>query len=75
MRLVEGDIFAEVRGDVVKDGTVLKIGRIEVVYHLRIGEEKRDTVARVHSFHADHCPVARTLEGCVEIETRFELME
>ena len=75
MKLGEGDIFAEVKGEVVKDGTVLKIARIEAVYHLRISEEKRDTVARVHSFHADHCPVARTLEGCVEIVTRFELVE
>ena len=56
------------------EGRVLKIARIEVVYNLKVDEEKRDTVARVHSFHADHCPVARTLEGCVEISTRFELV-
>jgi len=75
VKLAEGDLFAEVKGEVVKDGTVLKILRIEAVYHLRVGEERRDTVARVHSFHADHCPVARTLQGCVEIVTRFELVE
>jgi uncharacterized OsmC-like protein len=75
VRLGEGDIWSEVRGDVIKDGPVLRIRRIEATYHLRVPEEKRDTVARVHSFHADHCPVARTLEGCVEIETRFQLVE
>ena len=75
MKLAEGDIVAEVKGQVVKDGAVLRIHRIEAVYQLRVPEEKRDTVARGHSFHADHCPVARTLEGCVEIETRFELVE
>lgn len=71
----EGDIVAEVSGDVVKEGRVLKIARIEVVYHLAVDAERRDTVARIHSFHADHCPVARTLQGCVEIETRFEIKE
>ncbi len=58
----------------IKDGTVLKIDRIEAVYRLKAPEEKRDTIARVHSFHADHCPVARTIRDCVEIVTRFELV-
>ena len=74
MELEEGDLVAEVTGDVVKEGRVLKIRAIEVRYRLRVDEERRDTVARVHSFHADHCPVARTLEGSVEITTRFELI-
>ena len=74
MKLDEGDLTAQVTGDVVKDGRVLKVARIEVVYRLKADEERRDTIARVHSFHAEHCPVARTLEGCVEIVTRFELV-
>ena len=74
MKLDEGDLTAEVTGDVVKDGRVLKVARVDVVYRLKADPEKRDTIARVHSFHAEHCPVARTLEGCVEIETRFELV-
>ncbi len=74
MKLEEGDLVTEVTGDVVKDGRVLKIARIEAVYHLKADPERRDTIARVHSFHADHCPVARTLQGCVEIVTRFELV-
>ena len=74
MRLQEGDLVSEVIGAIVKEGSVLKIQRIEVVYHLKADEERRDTIARVHSFHADHCPVARTLQGCVEIATRFELV-
>ncbi len=61
-------------GEVVKDGRVLRIDRIEAVYHLKADEARRDTIARVHSFHADHCPVARTIRDCVEIVTRFELV-
>ncbi len=74
MKLEEGDLVADVSGNVVKEGRVLRIDRIEVVYRLKADEERRDTVARVHSFHADHCPVARTIRDCVEIVTRFELV-
>ncbi len=72
--LEEGDLVSEVSGDVIKDGRVLRVDRIEVVYHLKADEEMRDKIARVHSFHADHCPVARTIRDCVEIVTRFELV-
>ncbi len=74
MKLAEGDLVAEVEGNVVKDGRVLRIDRIDTLYRLKADEAKRDTIARVHSFHADHCPVARTLRGAVEIVTRFELV-
>jgi uncharacterized OsmC-like protein len=59
---------------VAKDGKVLVIRRIEVTYHLKIGEENRETAERVLEFHADYCPVAKTLSGCVEIETALEFV-
>ena len=52
---------------------MLVIKRIIVTYHLKIADEHRETAERVHSFHADFCPVARTIRGCVEIETRLEM--
>jgi len=55
------------------DGGVLVVRRIEVTYHLRATEAQRPVIERVLAMHADHCPVARTLEGCVEIATRLEL--
>lgn len=36
--------------------------------------ERRDEAERVHAFHARFCPVARSLEGGIEIETRLELV-
>lgn len=69
----DGRLHSQARGDVVDDDGVLVIRRIEVVYHLRAPAEKRDVIERVLGVHADHCPVARTLRGCVEIETRLEL--
>jgi uncharacterized OsmC-like protein len=44
-----------------------------VVYHLKINPELRQTAEKVHGFHADFCPVARTLKGCVEITTELKM--
>ena len=58
-------------GVVAKDGKVLIIRSINVAYSLKVGRELRDTAVRVHEFHAGFCPVARTLAGCVRIETEL----
>ena len=50
------------------------IRRIHVRYSLRVTEEHRETAERVHGFHADYCPVARTIGGCVEITTSLEMI-
>ena len=50
---------------------MLVVRSIRVVYTLDTGAEHRDTARRVHEFHAGFCPVARTLEGCVRIETEL----
>jgi uncharacterized OsmC-like protein len=55
-----------------RDG-VLVIERIEVTYRLDLPAEHHETARRVHGFHARACPVARSLEGGIEIETRLEL--
>ena len=60
------------RGEIEKDGAVLIIRRIHVRYRLRVPASSRETVERVLAVHADSCPVARTLKGCVEIETEVE---
>ena len=59
---------------VSKEGKVLVIRRIEVTYHLKLAEEHQDAAERVLEFHADFCPVARTIAGCVEIETKLEFV-
>lgn len=60
------------RGEIAKDGNVLFIQRIHVHYRLRVPDEAKATAERVRQLHADHCPVARTLKGCVAIETEIE---
>jgi uncharacterized OsmC-like protein len=54
------------------DGKVLVIRRIHVTYHLTCDPAKRETATRVLGFHADSCPVARTLRGCIAITTGLE---
>ena len=50
---------------------MLVIKRIHVTYHLEADEEHRETVERVHELHAEFCPVARSISGCIEIETKL----
>ena len=47
------------------------IRRIQVTYHLQLDREARETAERVHGFHKEHCPVARTIGKCVEISTEL----
>jgi uncharacterized OsmC-like protein len=55
------------------------VKRIHVTYHLAVDqavvddEKKRAAIDRVLGFHADRCPVARSIGGCVEITTDLEL--
>ena len=51
---------------------MLVIKRIHVTYHLEADPDKREAAERVHDFHADFCPVARTMKGCVDISTELQ---
>jgi uncharacterized OsmC-like protein len=46
------------------------IKRIGVTYHFSPGEEvDRAVVERVRGFHAEHCPVACSIAGAIEVST------
>ena len=51
------------------------IRSIKVTYSLAVAAEHRDAARRVHEIHAGFCPVARTLEGSVRIETELGFRE
>jgi uncharacterized OsmC-like protein len=61
-------------GEIEKEDGVLVIKRINVHYRLRVPEDRRKEVERVHGFHARACPVARSLEGAIDITTELELV-
>ncbi len=64
----------EAVGEVVDDAGVLVIQRINVRYRLSLPEGERDVATRVHSVHARSCPVARSLEGGIEVSTELEFV-
>jgi organic hydroperoxide reductase OsmC/OhrA len=53
---------------------VLVIERITVSYRLPVPEDRRKDAERVHAVHASACPVARSLEGGIEIRTELEML-
>ena len=58
------------RGEVELDNQVLVVKRISVTYEgLQVAEEDREKVERVLAVHAQACPVARSLQGAIEITT------
>ena len=62
------------RGEVEKDDdAVIVIRRIHVAYLLNAAEEHRETIERVHDFHADKCPVYRSIRSSIDITTDYEL--
>jgi organic hydroperoxide reductase OsmC/OhrA len=56
-----------------RDG-VLVLERITVRYRLPVPGDRREDAERVHGFHARACPVARSLEGGIEVRTELELL-
>ncbi|MBK91752.1 MAG: hypothetical protein CME27_04780 [Gemmatimonadetes bacterium] len=69
----EGELTADVRGEVGKEDGVLVIRKVHVTYRVRAREEHRETVERVHAMHADRCPVYRTLKNAIDITTEYVL--
>jgi organic hydroperoxide reductase OsmC/OhrA len=53
---------------------VLVIKRITVHYRLSVPADRREEAERVHGFHARFCPVARSLEGGIDVRTELELL-
>jgi uncharacterized OsmC-like protein len=64
---------AEAVGEVENVEGVLVIRRITVTYRIALPEAHHDTARRVLDIHARACPVARSLEGAIAIETRLAL--
>ncbi|MFW6184339.1 MAG: OsmC family protein [Chloroflexota bacterium] len=69
----DGLLISEATGEIEKEENVLVIRRIHVRYRLKVDAKMREVARRVHGFHADYCPVARTIRGCVEIRTELTM--
>ena len=63
-------------GEIEKDGKVLVVRRIHVDYHLKgATEDQREAAERAHGFHADYCPVARSIKDSIDITTALEFVD
>ena len=53
---------------------MLVVKRIHVTYHLQAdpSDEEREKIERVLGFHADYCPVARSIKDSIEVTTSLE---
>ena len=69
----DGRLTAEVRGEIEKEGNTIVVRRIHVTYLLKVKKAQQDTAIRAHGFHADHCPLARTIKSCVDISTELKM--
>lgn len=58
-----------------EDDGVLVIRRVHVAYRLELEADGSHAAAarRVHGFHADKCPVYRTLKNSIRITTSLDL--
>ena len=44
-------------------------------YELEVDEDAdRETIERVHGFHADHCPVARSIRDAIDVSTSLDVV-
>lgn len=67
-------LTADATGEVVVDPDgVLRLRRIDVVYHLKADESQRAAAERAHAHHARHCPNARSVAAAIDIVTELDL--
>lgn len=61
-------------GEIELDERVLVIKRIHAHYRLAGPDVDTEVVERVHGFHADKCPVARSIRAAIEVTTSYEIV-
>lgn len=55
---------------------MLVVRRIHVTYHLKgVEADKRESAERAHTFHADRCPVARSIRDAIDITTSLRFVD
>jgi uncharacterized OsmC-like protein len=69
-----GKLVAEVTGEVESEDGVLVIRRIHVAMQLKVFDDARGTVERVHEMYAMRCPLYRTLHKAIQLSSTVELV-
>jgi uncharacterized OsmC-like protein len=69
----DGNLTADVRGEVESEDGVLVIKRVHVAFTLRASNDVRETVERVHGIFANKCPVYRSLYTAIQITSSYAI--
>ena len=54
---------------------VLVLRRIRVSYRLQAPSDAKESIERVHDFHARYCPIYRSLQPAIDISTELEIVD
>ena len=68
-------VAADVEGDVEAVDRVLRIARMRVRYRISIPKGTREAAERALATHAEKCPAAMSVKGCIPIEITSEITE
>ncbi|MGH2821111.1 MAG: OsmC family protein [Actinomycetota bacterium] len=69
-----GKLTSEITGEIELEDKVLVIKRIHAHYRLEGEDVDKEAVERVHGFHAEKCPVARSIRDAIQVTTSYELV-
>jgi len=62
-------------GEIEKEGNVLVVRRIHVTDRLKATPDQRETAERVLVFHADFCPMYKSIKTAIEVTTSLEFLD
>lgn len=71
----EDRYWAEVEGHIENVNNVLKITRINVLYHLKVSQGKTDDAKEAFSHYLTSCPAAQSVIGCIDIKDDIDIEE
>jgi hypothetical protein len=71
----ESRYWADVEGYIEDVDSVLKITRINVTYHLKVGRDKVEDAQEAFGSYLTFCPAAQSVIGCIDIKDNIEIEE
>jgi organic hydroperoxide reductase OsmC/OhrA len=66
---------ADVEGDVEAVDRVLRIARMRMRYRIKIPKGTREAAERALATHAEKCPAAMSVRGCIPIDITADITE
>lgn len=71
----EDRYWAEVEGHIENVNNILKITRINVLYHLKAPQGKAADAKEAFSRYLTSCPAAQSVIGCIDIKDDIDIEE